>query len=133
MFITLAALVVDYHKNCQSQSRLIIHNLFLTLGFFMVTWFPSLIMLLLLSPKETNVSFSKGRTHGRGEGLAAGPLLRPCGDEETQLSDTRHGHTSATTHTTVQAPIRSYLLIIATHAHDTFTEVVGVHLSIYSI
>lgn len=34
MFITLAALVVDYHKNCQSRSRLIIHNLFLTLGFF---------------------------------------------------------------------------------------------------
>lgn len=48
-------------------------------------------------PQKTNIP-SQGRAHGGGQGLIAGPLIRPCGDEETQLSDSRHGHTHTHTH-----------------------------------
>lgn len=52
-------------------------------------------------PQETNMS-SQGWAHGGGQGLTVGPLLRSCGDEETQLSDARHGRTH--THTPISTP-----------------------------
>ena len=62
----------------------------------------------LCGSQEADVSFNQRRAHCWGEGLSAGSFLRPCGDEETQLPDTRycsthsnktHTHTHTHTHT----------------------------------
>lgn len=62
-------------------------------------------------PQETNIS-SQGRAHGGGQGLIAGPLLRSRGNEETQLSDPRHGQTHIHTHkqTTVTSTYKLILI-----------------------